>query len=168
MKSFITLIALSLILSTSAFAGPGKKHHKSDAQLNHEQAIPGLALEDDAILISQSPIEEEKAIEETASAEMNTTPSSVMDTGIRISDRVQNRVNKAEKRLQKKMDKLEKKPNRTLWNSAGTRWIIIGLVFLLAAALFYIFPGLGILGALCSLIGIVLIIVGLLMGIDVI
>lgn len=168
MKSLIALISLSLVLSTAAFAGPGKKHHKTDAQLNHEQAIPGLALEDDAILISQSPIEEEKAMEESATAAVNTTPSSVMDTDIRVTERVQNRVNKAEKRLQRKMDKLEKKPNRTLWNSAGTRWIIIGLVFLLAAALFYIFPGLGILGALCSLIGIVLIIIGLLMGVDVI
>jgi Flp pilus assembly protein TadB len=155
-----------LVLSTTAFAGPGKKHHNSDRQLNHEQAIPGLALEDDAILISTSPILEEKAMEEAATAELNTTPSSATETNIHLTERVQNRVNKAEQRLQRKMEKLEKKPHRTLWNSAGTRWIIIGLIFLLGGALFYIFPGLGLLGALCSLIGVVLIIVGLLMGVD--
>jgi hypothetical protein len=161
MKYLITLMTLSLALSTQAFAGPGKKHHRPDAQLSHEQAIPGLYLEDDAILIRTSPVVEEKVLE--ASIVNNETVSPIEN---RLSERAEIRLSKAEKRLNNKIDKLQKDPNRTFWNSSGNRWIIIGLVFLLASILFYIFPGLGILGALCSLVGIVLIIVGLLIGLD--
>jgi polyferredoxin len=104
---------------------------------------------------------EEKVLE--ASIVNNETVSPIEN---RLSERAEIRLSKAEKRLNNKIDKLQKDPNRTFWNSSGNRWIIIGLVFLLASILFYIFPGLGILGALCSLVGIVLIIVGLLIGLD--
>jgi Flp pilus assembly protein TadB len=167
MKHLITLFTLTLFLSSLAFAGPGKKLHQQDSKLKHEQAVPGLSLEDDAVLIRTSPIVEEKALEETA---LNTemTPSELSNTEIRVSERTQKRLDKVDRFLKKRMEKLEKKPNRSLWNSRGTQWIIIGLILMLVALIFTV---IGIIllpllyvAYLFWTVGVILVIVGLIVG----
>ena len=170
MKKLITLFALGMLISTQLIAGPGKKKHRSESQEQaHELAIPSLGFEDEAILIRQSPIEEEKAIAMEAEEKTATNVADIQEKPA-LTERQTKRLGKAEHRLNKRIAKLKKKPNATLWDSRGTNILYIALIIAIVAIALSLLSALlggGVLGAIAWsawTIAVILAIVGLVIG----